>query len=662
MIYPSLFKSSLIRSKSIWMIAAVVFFVAGLTPFTAHAQLSRDFVIANSLMKQGNYADAIPIYEDLLKNNPSSMPIINNLLSCYSETKKYDQAIDLVNRFTRLNGENLYMLSRLGGLHFLNTDTTQALTTWQQTLKKFEQDVSVYREVAREMAERGLTDNAIDVYLEARSRSNNPYLYTNDLANLYLKKGDYSNTAKEWMLLIVDDPTRTNLVQRRLFRFDDDDLLDALIVEAEKISTQYNPTDFHYQSIKELLIWLYSERKLYRRALANAKALEQTIGQPNFLPVFNLALRMKSINEFQIALNAIEYYTSNSEHPFRAKAMEESVFMLVDWGHFLELQELVHPKKVTEKMLDAMNAIELLDENFPDYNASRSLDLLKAEIEMDYLFKADFGRMMLQKTEFSADDRYLSPQQNYLRGRVALFDGNFTESRIYLTRAKKASQTGDFSEKSSYYLGYGDFLNGEFEFSAIQFRALERINTSYYANNALKVRNWVQMGTEKDSILPELTLFTKIQLHYEQGKWDDALKLIDSMIETSSDVDLNAEAILVGFNILNFTSSEQAFSYVKEHQIKAKGSPGREKLLWFGALSAFQFLNEDSGGIEIELGNTRTSEEQMNTISSENNITSPHQITKESTIEMFESIVLEYPEGFYAQYARNYLRDLEISS
>src|SRR5690625_5735050 len=88
---------------------------------------------------------------------------------------------------------------------------------------------------------------------------------------------------------------------------------------------------------------------------------------------------------------------------------------------------------------------------------------------------------------------------NNTEGRIALFSRQFPLARQLLTRADRSADDSNLSEKARYYLALSDLFAGDYEFAEIQLRSLEKRSTSYYANEAIKMRMWISSGLRADS-------------------------------------------------------------------------------------------------------------------------------------------------------------------
>src|SRR5690606_5847661 len=116
---------------------------------------------------------------------------------------------------------------------------------------------------------------------------------------------------------------------------------------------------------------------------------------------------------------------------------------------------------------------------------------------------AENAAMKLMEIENMRD----APEAAYLQGRIHIAKQEFPLARVSLTKANKLANIGELAEKTRYFLALTDFYAGDYEFAEIQLKALGRQNTSFYANDALELRLWLQEGNIGDSTFAELHAF-----------------------------------------------------------------------------------------------------------------------------------------------------------
>src|SRR5699024_7626682 len=233
-----------------------------------------------------------------------------------------------------------------------------------------------------------------------------------------------------------------------------------------------------------------------------------------------------------------------------------------------------------------------------------------------------------------------SAQINYIEGRIHLYKKNYNRARISFTESSKQKQVQELSAKSRYYLALTEFYSGDYDFAEIQLKALERENTSYFANNALQLRLWIQNGLQADSTGKSLDPLAKAAAFFEQGKDQQGINQLTYFFKDGQYHTLADDALIeltkhkrskdIGF-IYNTLQA-----YISNY---GPSSPLYERLLCEKARIADQLLmNKDlPDDLFNDVGKSA--------------LKLPGGV--ENVITMYEEILLKFPTGFYAAYVRD---------
>ena len=227
------------------------------------------------------------------------------------------------------------------------------------------------------------------------------------------------------------------------------------------------------------------------------------------------------------------------------------------------------------------------------------------------------------------------------------------------------------ADRTRYYLAKTDFYSGDFEFSRIQLRALERTNTSFFANDALQLRLWMQTGIQKDSVSQEMTAFSRAVYYAETGQPDKALAALMTILRQGQGVPLRPESYQLAADIIRKKNPKIAWYLLTDALNEVTQSAGRERLMWDAALltDGMEKFLSDSPGLVLQesiipLAQWLVEKEQElrpqlllpdGQLRADVTVT----VTRSDVIRMYESILMEFPQGFYAQRVRDRLLELQ---
>jgi|SRR6056297_436001 len=640
----------------------LLLFVSVLPPVQAQ---SNEFRIANQYMQQQKYEDALPILRDLYQQNPDVFTFYEHLTETLINLKLYDEAVEISNTAVQANRNVTRTRIKLAEIYHISVNKDAAAETWQSVLDKNPRQIQVYHSVAASMADRREYQKAIDIYEMSREEFGNPTLFTNEIANAYMQSGQFEKAVNEYYSIITETPQQMGFVQQRFLRMRNDELYSIASLELEDYLLELNIQHPAYPQLYQLLSWLLLETREYRRAFVFARQFESRTEQTNY-SLFSLGNRLRSAREYEIAADAYNYYIESQTGPV-TRAMEEKATTFMQWARYINQQGIGTFLQADELYSDAYQLSESIIESAPNYNRKERVLTNLIDLSLDHfkeIEKADrwYNDLML----YASREASANPYTLYSEGRIALFNNDHTTARQALTRADRSTEESNLSEKARYYLSLSDFFAGDFEFAEVQLSSLERRNTSYYANNAIQLRMWIKNGLRMDSTATDLKEFSNSLRLLHTGNYENAIEEAATLLENSSHP-FSDDMVLQFTNDLPMRFQPYLLSKLEDQVNSNKQSPLRERLMWERAEVADQLLraslNFSSASPDnqyYDLGETmygfRADENRFF------NRETTALLNQSSVRDMYEEILLEFPEGFYAHYAREKLQQTDAQT
>lgn len=624
-----------------------------LLPHVAFGQLDNRYFKADQLLNQQKYEEAAKQFEQLYNERPDQFLFLNKLTESLINLKKYRKAITITETAVQKGLMGPQAMIRLGELQHISGNEKQALQTWNKALENYSNDHQIYLRIARILEERKVFNKAIEVYKKLKSQSGDSNLLTSELGETYLQAGQYENAIKEFLNLLRNNPERITYVQRRLMRFRDNDIYDVAILEINDFLDSLSPNHPSYQNLRQLEVWLLMERKLFSRALVTAKNFE---AQTNSLTysLYNLGSKLIAEQQFKLAEQAYSYYIDNNIISLKNRSKEELADVYIKWANYLKNNNIGALTKYRSLYQKAFSVLNDLRNNAPSYHRSDQVLLTLSELALDVLHEPEKVSQYLAELQRLSEDSLSMAHKLYIEGRLQLYNENYTHARILFSKSNKLERLGNLAEKNRYYLALTDFFSGDYEFAKIQLTALERQNTSYFANDAVQLRLWIQEGLTADSSGQKLKPFAEIVEYISQGKDNHAINLIDELFIKDRNNPLLGHALLhinTSKNIQHLIFTYKAITVYLQQQ--ANATPLREQLLWQKAKLADQIVTNK----QIALPPNYEANGPQNQFFETTDIVIPKEVKQ--LIPLYEKILMDFPTGFYANYARNRIQELE---
>ncbi len=611
---------------------------------------------ANQLFRSGNHDEALEIYRELLRRNPGNERVVDHKSNALISIKEYEDAIRVLNAFLERRPDNVNFGVRVAETWHMAGDREKAFEAWDKIIEHSPANIQAYRMIAESMTKRREYVKASETLNKARTIMGNMQLFAFDIARNYTAAGEFEKAMQEYSRLLIENSGFLQTIQRHIARFDDEFFRDAAIMEFEELSRELTPGSEEWTAHRNMLIWLYTERKLYRRALATARNLEARLNDGTF-PLFEVGRMLFNVREFDLAEEAFQTYSTESNHPLFAESREQLALLYIDRARYLIDNNLdfgTEANRLYQKAYDLLEELESISSN---YQIRPGVLTLLTEISLDYLKDAELARDWQQKFSDLRGRQASVIMADYLLGRIYMFEQDFTRARITLTRSNRAARSGNLAEKTRYFLSLNDFYAGDFEFSKIQMRSLRRQATSYYANDALRLRSWLQEGMVEDSATVELRNFSEARFNFDSGKYNEALASLEPFF-SPVESPMKTEAVILSGIILRQKAPELGFLILNRFTEEQKRSTQREHIMWTRARLADALVKLDQQPTPDEIKNEIP--RGFWTYAGFTDENSPAvSLSLTEVLDLYENIIIEFPRGMYATPARERIKTLQ---
>ncbi len=598
----------------------------GISTQIGYGQSGNDFILADRLMQQQQYEPALSILQKLHSNDPYQEIFFERLVECHIQLKQYDEALALSEKLPSKIPYQSEANILIGQLYHFKGDTARAFSIWDKNLNEHGSQIQVFMNTAQAMSKRNLHLKAVEVYEKARVVFKNGQIFLNDIANELMQAGEYERAISEWIRFLEARPEQLTYIQRMLLRYNDPLVYDITILEVEDKLAELPIDATSYRTIFQFQLWLLQENKLYRRALVTARAYENSTINFNY-SLFNLGRQLIENKEFELAVDAFSYYIEKGNGEVKWRSMEELAKNYSLWAKHIDDFNLDFSNQKDSLFTIASTLLDQLIKQGDTYSRLGNAVIAKAEIDLDHTYNLDAVEKSKQILE-GLNGYQESPELAYLEGRLYLADSEFTQARVAFTKSNKRAEIGELAEKTRYFLALTDFFTGDYEFAKIQLKSLGRQNTSYYANDALELRLWLQEGISTDSTGSILEPFAKAVYHSTLGHKEEAKQLFLSMLDDPTSAVFHDDVYL---QLSNLGILNPALHAKKTSEFLSS-SPFislKERLMWERAKFAEEAVNNGS-----------------------------KQLSLDQVIGYYEALILDYPQGFYASQARERLQFL----
>lgn len=490
-------------------------------PLSARAQTNTDEQLAAQYFKNGEYDKAEVLYAKLYKKTNEDF-FYRYHIDCLLKLENYSEAQKVVEKRLKKEGDPV-LLVQLGHVHKTAGDDRKAQAAFAEALKVLP---PVQRQIER-MAEAFLdikeADLAVSTYEKGRRLLNGLIGFHFELAQIHSSNNKIDLLFEELLLALSEDPNQVNQVRTMLLDVLADDsgnrkseyLQETLIARIQKY-----PEQLIYP---ELLIWHFEQRKEFRMALAQTKAIDRR-NREDGSRVYQLGIICKSNRAYDAAIDAFDYVVKKGRENYyylpAKKELVSTLYLKVTDGRdysdtelasleqtFLStMEEFGRNARVVEMM---MQLAELY--TFHIHDTQKGIDLLYELLELPGIRTEDLASAKVQLAD------------------ALLFIGDVWEATLLYSQAEKLVKTGDIGRMAKLKNAKLAYYTGEFEWAQAQLNVLKAATSDLISNDALYLAMLISDNSFMDSTYAALSTFARADLFIYQNKIDSAVSALDSI-------------------------------------------------------------------------------------------------------------------------------------
>lgn len=522
--------------KKTLRIALLVLFLSFQYGFSQTTDELNKFRLAQILSQQGDYENAIELFEQLYRANPDNYPYFDGLRNCYLQVKQYEKAVALLQGRLQTHPSDINLMAMLGNIYYKAGKDTIAYALWEKTIQVDPKNANLYRVVTNFLIENRSFDKAVELLLRGRKTIGDPNLFVTDLATVYAFTMDFKAATKEYLKLLKQDPNQLSYVQMRLVAFTERQEGLRAATEVVKEEAESNGDNI---SIQSLLAWLCFEAKNYEDAYAVDEAIDKLRGSSG-AEIFGFAERAFREKAYEIASRAykevVDNYPKLPVLPNARFGYARSIEEFANLKSGLDVEATVtQPSSnsqypATEAIPRYQGAISVYEELAQQYpltgwfaEAWYRVGIIKFERFFDlHGALAAFEQVLKQSLQGN-----VSLDAAIKMGDVSVAQGKLSDAREkYQTVLSLPATANEYKDKVRFKLADIDYLEGKFDDALSKLEEITKNPSADYTNDALALQLFVQ-----DNRMPEAALkeFAQGELCIHQRKISEAIVIFEDI-------------------------------------------------------------------------------------------------------------------------------------
>ena len=506
-----------------------IFFIITYTALSTFSFAQDDF-LAKQYFADGDFEKAVVFYEKLVEKNPRRTEYVQDLVSCYQQLERYQDAEEFLNE--RLKDRNPYptLLIDLGYNYNLQEKEDTAQTYYDKALDIIPKNPNYGYALGLQFQKYSLLDMAIKAF--QKSMELNPALDFNfQLARIYGEQGNVEAMYNSYLNLVIDGKTSKSNILRSIDDFVSENAEDKNNLLLKKVlleRAQKNP-DILWN---ELLSWLFVQQKQYNSALRQEKAIFKRINGSSTSRLENLGKSALDSEEYEVAKDIYNYIIDNTNNKITQLDAELN---LID----IELLD------VSNNQLDGIQ--KKYDALIDDYGyKSQSLQLQVAYANFLTFKKnepAPAEKILKNSLELPLSDRGTA----YLKlalGDILVYNKKFNEALIYFSQIQQKLKNDVLGQDARYKVAQTSFYKGDFDWALTQLKVLRSSTSQLIANDAMQLSLLISDNSLEDSTQTALKKYARADFLAYQNNTGEAIKVLDDILENHKGEKIEDEALL----------------------------------------------------------------------------------------------------------------------
>lgn len=585
-----------------------------------HSQAS-DIEIAENYANSGECEIAIVYYEKIIKTN-RTRKVYDNYKKCLVETQNYDEAIKLVKSFVKKSSNNALYQVDLGQLYILTGENDKANKTFQNAIKDLKASQYQVISMANSFIKMNQLNYAYDTYIKGRKELDGKYTFHYELATLEGIRGNIPEMIEEYLDLINDNEAYVQTVQNALARnFDFTELNEKsdYLRLALYTRVQDYPDNITYN---EMLIWMLMQQKDFNAAFIQTRALDKRLDE-NGHRILNLARIAKGNQDYKTAIKCYEYLADKgSSNPYYTYSQTERIDVMQE--------------EIFASGLVINEAVDRLDKEYESTfkklglnEGTATLLMHWAHLKAYYKQDADTAVIMLEDVLKIRDiyPNILAHIKLELADIFMLNDNIWEASLLYL-QVEKDFKNDVIGHEAKFRNARLYYYTGNFGWATAQLDVLKASTTKLIANNAMELSLLISDNLALDTITLPLEMYAQADLLYLQHKDSLAILTLDSITMNYPGHSLQDEIYFKKYEIAYRNNDYDIAKEYLENILDIYGDDLIADKAAFQLASLYETEYEDL----------------------------------EKASELYQKILLEYPNSLYVDEARKRFRELRGDS
>lgn len=481
----------------------------------ANAYAQNADIFAKDYFENGEYEKALIEYQKLFEQSPNNINYITQIVSSYQQLEQYDEAEKfLLKLIEKVNYADFFV--ELGYNFQLKNDLTMANNYYSKALSSLDINVNNVFNVSRSFQTHSLLNEALATYEKAMILKPD-FNFKLQMAQIYGEQGDVEKMFVSYIDFVQNNPVVINNIKRAINDFISEDATSENNILLKKIllkKMQQEPNILW----NNMLSWLFIQQRDFDKAFIQEKAIfnREPESLDRIVELANIAINE---NEDEVAIEILSYLIITAQDLDTLISANDSLLQ-------------IEIKESSNKDYDKINAKFLnLFNQYGTFSQTLDLQIAYAHFLGFYYNKTSQATAFLENTlELPLNDLQKAKVKLEL-GDIYVLREEFNTALVYYTQIQRSLKNSTISQEARYKVAKTSYYKGDFTWAESQLKILKASTSQLIANDALDLKLLISDNKYEDSLQVALKLYAKADLMAFQNKNEEAIKLLDTILQ-----------------------------------------------------------------------------------------------------------------------------------
>ncbi|MFN0213120.1 MAG: tetratricopeptide repeat protein [Saprospiraceae bacterium] len=480
---------------------------------------SPDPNLANQYFSDGEFEKAATLYSQLVEKESRSDFYFTRYIDCLAKLEKWEEAEKSVKKQIKGQPENNALYVTYGNILDEQNKKPEAEAQYQRAIDKMASDHAAVVRLANLFITDSRYDFAIKTYERGAALTKDPNRFAYNLGDLYRRKGEPVKMTEQYLNALAADPGKLPTLQTIFARsLGAEDITELQTQLYTRIQESENP-DFI-----ELLAWSFVQRKDFKSALRQYKALDKRLGESG-QRIMRLADDASEARDYEAAIAAYEYVITEKGQisPFFYDAKREAM--------------QCRRRKITEGFNFTQQDLLILESEYEAFlaqygksNLSATIVLQLADLEAVYLRNLPKSIVLLEELKQMPGLRPdVLARLKINLGDYYMMNGDIWESTLLYSQVDKAYKEDTIGQEARFKNARLSYFNGDFQWAQAQFDILKASTSKLIANDALDLSVFIMDNLNLDTTSDAISLYAAAELLVLQNRFEEAFLKLDTL-------------------------------------------------------------------------------------------------------------------------------------